>query len=349
MSNKCRGCGLFLQYTDQNAKGYSPKKDAIYCQRCFRLQNYGEFNQVIKPSLDNEAILKNVSKINGLILWVVDLFDFESCLINGFNKYFVDKDVILVLTKKDLLPKTLTNEKLIKFISNRLKDFDIKVCDIIVSGFKEDMHTLYQNILKASNKQDLIVIGMANAGKSTLLNNFIEDNKLTVSRYPNTTLEFNEIKGDDQTFIDTPGLAQTNSLLSYLKKEDLKYLIPISPIKPKVYQIYENQSFAIGGLLRIDIEEVKNASVVFYISNALMIHRGKAENANDLWRNHYGKLLIPKTISKYEEYKNTIIKTEDGYDIAIFGLGWISISGDAKKVNVIHHPNVEVIKREVLM
>ena len=41
MSNKiCKGCGVVLQSSDAAAIGYTPKMEADYCQRCFRIRHY---------------------------------------------------------------------------------------------------------------------------------------------------------------------------------------------------------------------------------------------------------------------------------------------------------------------
>lgn len=347
--NKCCGCGSLLQFDKPSDQGYSPKKDAIYCQRCFRLQNYGEFNYVIKPSLNNEEILQKVATINGVILWVVDIFDFESCLTDDYFKYLNHKELILVLTKRDLLPKTLSDKKIIDFINKRLKNLNINVKGIMITGFKSNKEKLYHDIINLSNGLDIVVIGNANAGKSTLLNYLITKNKLTVSRYPNTTLEFNIIKDSNNTFIDTPGLNQSHSLINNINYDDIRFVNPISIIKPKVYQIYEDMSFAIGGLARIDLSLLNNVSVVFYVSNNLLIHRGKLSNADELWEKHYGEMLVPRLNDEYSDFISNDISLSNNFDVCIYGLGWISIKGDLKNLKVITGKDVKVIKREVLI
>ena len=43
MSNKiCKGCGVVLQSSDAAAIGYTPKMEADYCQRCFRIRHYDD-------------------------------------------------------------------------------------------------------------------------------------------------------------------------------------------------------------------------------------------------------------------------------------------------------------------
>ena len=38
----CKGCGAVLQTTDSKMIGYSPKAEAEYCQRSFRLIHYDD-------------------------------------------------------------------------------------------------------------------------------------------------------------------------------------------------------------------------------------------------------------------------------------------------------------------
>ena len=70
-------------------------------------------------------------------------------------------------------------------------------------------------------------------------------------------------------------------------------VIPTKPIKPFVSQIYEDQSFAAAGLARLDIVVKGKASVVGYFSRSLSIHRGKLENADNLWNKHLNEMLVP--------------------------------------------------------
>ena len=346
MSKKCLGCGALLQYNEPNNIGYSPKFDADYCKRCFRLSNYGEFNSNIVPTINNNDILNKISNTNGVILWVVDLLDFESCFFDDYHKYFNDKKIIMVLTKFDLLPNTLTINKIKSYIKDRL--FDYNLLDIIV---KDKNTNILDKIFKYVDiKESIIVLGMANAGKSTLLNSFKNNNLLTISRYPNTTLDFNKFKIDGYTFIDTVGLTQPLNMINYINQEYLKDVLPYNQIKPRVYQLYQSQSYAIGGLCKIDINTDTNTSIVFYISNQLNIHRGKLENSNDLWNNHYNELLQPISDCTYNEFKETIFNDiTNNIDIVIFGLGWITITTNNCNINIKTNKLVKVIKREVLI
>ncbi len=42
--------------------------------------------------------------MDALVLWVVDLFDFEAGMIPGLGRKLEGKDIIIVCAKRDILP-----------------------------------------------------------------------------------------------------------------------------------------------------------------------------------------------------------------------------------------------------
>ena len=116
----CKGCGAVLQTTDSKAIGYSPKADAEYCQRCFRLIHYDDLTISMKTGIDPVAVVNRIARMDALILWVIDLYDFEAGIINGINRKFANKDIVMVATKRDLLPASCGEEKIAHFVFGRL-------------------------------------------------------------------------------------------------------------------------------------------------------------------------------------------------------------------------------------
>ena len=78
---KCIGCGAPLQSEDKNAPGYVPEhnmfREDVICQRCFRLKNYNEVQDVGMDSEDFLNLLTGLSDQKGIVVNVVDVFDFE--------------------------------------------------------------------------------------------------------------------------------------------------------------------------------------------------------------------------------------------------------------------------------
>ncbi len=112
----CKGCGAVLQTTDSKAIGYSPKADAEYCQRCFRLIHYDDLTISMKTGIDPDAVIDRIAKMDALILWVIDLYDFEAGIINGINRKLADKDIVkpisavfvIVIDAVNLAPPVIT-------------------------------------------------------------------------------------------------------------------------------------------------------------------------------------------------------------------------------------------------
>lgn len=344
MSKICKGCGVVLQTEDKEKIGYTPKMEADYCQRCFRIRHYDDVVISMKQGIDSDAVLTKIAKMDALILWVVDVFDFEANMIAGINRHLLGKDIIMVATKRDLLPATVGNEKLSQFIISRLKEQGIVVNGIVICGdlmkhAKQENNTSIAEVDRAisyyRHGRNVVVMGMANAGKSTLLNAMCEQCDLTTSRYPGTTLDVNAIAMEDYVLYDTPGLTRMDSLLTHIDDALLKTIIPLKSIKARGYQLRENQTMSLGGLVRLDLIGCKQVSCVAYFSENLMLHRSKQEKADQLWNQHYGELLSPSidasiTMMKRFEYDHV----KEKLDVVIHGLGWFCLSGHIEKICV---------------
>ena len=117
--------------------------------------------------------------------------------------------MLLVLNKRDALPKSVKEEKMIEY----LKTLDINYEDIIVISANKNYNIdlLMQKIKKHKTSNKVYVVGHTNTGKSSLINKLIKDysendNELTISPMPSTTLNTVTIKlNNNLTLIDTQG------------------------------------------------------------------------------------------------------------------------------------------------
>ena len=252
--NKCQGCGVLCENT--------------LCERCFRIKHYNDYKVITKTNNDFIPILENISKSNDLVLLVVDLFNIGD--LSLIRKY-LKNDILLVLTKRDLLPKSVSFDKLFDY------DYGIDCIDkIIISSNKNyNFDELLDKINKYKKSNNVYIVGFTNAGKSTMINKLIynySDNKteITTSPLPSTTLNTIEINLGDLTLIDTPGLLSEGDIANYVSGEELKKIIPKKEIKPITYQIKGFQTIVVDDYLLIEANDI---DLTFYVSNNLKIER----------------------------------------------------------------------------
>ena len=123
---KCVGCGVTLQDENILLDGYTTSMENDICSRCFKMKNYGEYQIVTKSNDDFIEILKSVNDTKDLVLYIIDLLNIDKD-IKQIREY-IDNKIILVLNKRDVLPKSLNDEKLISYF----KSLDLDCEDIVV-------------------------------------------------------------------------------------------------------------------------------------------------------------------------------------------------------------------------
>lgn len=270
--NKCIGCGSILQDTDKNKDGYVLDINDKLCQRCFRIRYYNEYKNTIR---DNNDYLKILDSINNddLVVYVTSLLDIRLDYIDSF------KNVIVVLTKRDILPKSVKDEKLIKYIKSRYNPLEV----IVVSSVKNYNIDYLFDTLRQYKKNNIYVVGTTNGGKSTLINKLIKnysdnDVVITSSMYPSTTLDKIEINILGLNIIDTPGLINKGSIVNYIDNNLLKKITIKKEIKPKTYQLNGKGSILIEDLIRL-VYDTKGTSMTIYVNNLVNIRfLGKDNN-----------------------------------------------------------------------
>lgn len=111
-SKKCIGCGVSLQEDNTTFDGYTSSLNNDICNRCFKMKNYGEYYDVNRSNDDYEAILESINETKDLVIYVVDLLNLTADL-NSIRKHLQNR-MIVVLAKRDVLPKSVNELKLLK-------------------------------------------------------------------------------------------------------------------------------------------------------------------------------------------------------------------------------------------
>ena len=320
--SKCEGCGVNLQNTNPNDLGYVVSLDKTLCERCFRIRNYNEYKTVTKSNNDYISILENINKKEDLVVLALDLFNIKN--IDTIFKY-IKRKVLLVLTKRDILPKSCYDEKLIKYFSK----YNVLDTIVVSSNKNYNIDLLYSKINKYKTSNNVIVVGFTNSGKSTLINKLIYNYSdlntyITTSNLPSTTIDTLNIKlNEELTLIDTPGLLSSGDIINYIDGDTIKKVIPNKEIKPITYQVKTTETIYIDKFANLVLSD---NNITIYASNNLNIDRIYNEDVNNSLKCH-------------------IIDVEPDNDIVIEGLCFIKFT-KKEQVRLYVMDKVNVYKRD---
>ncbi|CCY79538.1 gTPase YqeH [Mycoplasma sp. CAG:877] len=330
----CSGCGVKLQDENVLQEGYTTSLDNDICQRCFRMKNYGEYQMVTKSNDEYLEILKGVGQTKDLVLYITDLLNLEKNIEQ--IRTIIPNKMILVLNKRDVLPKSVKETKLIKYLEEKEIHFEEVIVVSVNKNYNIDY--LLKRIKFYQTSKNVYVVGHTNAGKSSLINKLIQnysDNcqELTMSPLPSTTLNTVSIEINDYlTLIDTPGLVDSGSVLNHVDASLVKKISAKKEIKPKTFQLRPNQSIIIEDIIRIDYVEGEKNSFTLFVSNDLKVRRLlNLLNNNEL----RDKNKITYQV-KYDE------------DLVVDGLGFIKIVNKGV-IDVYIDKDIETFMRKSLI
>lgn len=363
MAQTCTGCGAVLQSQEPDAPGYLPEsamgKPDPLCRRCYRIRHYGEFSRVALPLSTYVKEVSAVLQRPGLVLYVLDVFDLSGSMVPDLHEYIGNSPVVAVINKVDLLPKDVAPHLLRDWIVETLVESGIRPVDVCFVSAEENRGLDELEAAIALRRETRVyAVGMANVGKSSILNALAKRLEstppFTESRVPGTTLANTHVEMTfagrrTKTVIDTPGLILQHRVTDVLCNDCLKIVVPSARLRPRIYQLQPGQTLFLGGLARIDFETGQPQSLVFYVSNDLVVHRTKLERAEDFVRLHGDDILkcpcdtcrsalggwTSTTVragvgirrTKFHEARDEINVGPHGGDIVIPGLGWIALSG----------------------
>ena len=325
MNNKCIGCGIKLQNEDESMDGYVSNNDHRLCCRCFKIKNYGQNKDVILGNEDYLEILNSISD-NDLVVYVSSLLTLNLDYVKQF------KNIVLVLTKRDIMPKSIKDEKIVNYVSNRYGIKDI----VVVSAFKKmNLDCLYNKLEKLGKGKKIYFVGSTNSGKSTLINEMIKsyngyDGEITMSSFPSTTLGTIDVKIGELDVVDTPGIVVDDSIINYVDLKSIKKLNSKKEIKPITFQVKGNGSILLDEICRIDYD-TDISSMTFYVSNSLRVDKISLNNNR--------RML---------DYKSLEYNLNNDSDLVIEDVGFIKIT-NGMNVKVYYKDSINIRVRDNLI
>ncbi|XP_022884558.1 GTP-binding protein BRASSINAZOLE INSENSITIVE PALE GREEN 2, chloroplastic isoform X1 [Olea europaea var. sylvestris] len=371
----------------------------IVCARCHSLRHYGLVKEpgaeILLPDFDfDHTVGRRLISITGartVVLMVVDAVDFDGSFpkkVAELVSRTIDENsrswkegksgnlprVVLVVTKIDLLPSSLSPTRLEHWVRARAREGGSgKLTSVhLVSAVRDwGVKNLVDDVAGLAGPRGQVwAIGAQNAGKSTLLNAIGKCvgrklTHLTEAPVPGTTLGIVRMEGvfpGNAKLFDTPGLLHPHQISTRLTREEQKLIHIGKELKPRTYRVKAGHSVHIGGLMRLDIEEssVDSIYVTVWASALLPLHMGKTENACKMLEDHFGRQLQPPLGEGRVEELGKWVKKEVSVsgswwdsscvDIAVAGLGWfaIGLKGEAR-LGVWTYDGVDVVVRNALL
>lgn len=304
---KCIGCGAELQSIDKTLPGYidaSNIEGKDYCERCFKIINYNYKSSLHLDNI-NKYVLDTINKDNKYVLYLIDFLNLNTETINTFKSIKCPKT--LIITKIDIIPKSIKEENLVNFIREEYNIED----DIALLSSRSNVNTsVIYKILEDNNYKESYIVGYTNSGKSTLLNKLKAKNgecsDITVSLIPNTTANFIEIDLEDIKLFDSPGFVLNKTLYNDDEYDLIKRINPASSIKPITMQTKDNMILNLEDKLYFNTDN--SNSLTFYISYNLKLDK-----------------LFNKDIKN-----STTLDIKDNTDIVIKSIGFINIKKACK-------------------
>ena len=97
------------------------KHTPLICQRCFKLNQYGQVKESLRPGWSDhelltpsrfENLLFSIKDTSSVILYIIDLFDLEGSLLPNLKRIVGTNPVVIAGNKIDLLPADVSKHRL---------------------------------------------------------------------------------------------------------------------------------------------------------------------------------------------------------------------------------------------
>lgn len=340
LTSICPGCGAPMQSHTVSDPGYRQKPDQPLCQRCFRLKHYGDTHRFDQAQVSLAHVLREIRAIEGTVVVLIDLVNFDPNMLEVLESHLFDRPIVLVFTKRDLLPKTLSQYKIRLMIQRHLKNRRLRILETLMVSINNRSSIADLSDFLESLGGDILITGLVNAGKSSLINALLGSDRLTVSPHAHTTLAIQALPFRGKLIYDTPGFHGVNVLEGLSIQQAAVYAIS-TPIKPLTFQISQEQTFVLGEVVAVRLIPLGNASVTVYAAANCPVHRS-GTRAEAFLTTHRPALANCEPVLMANQLT-------EASDLVIAGLGWISFKGSFGSLQVLtQHPECCSLRKALL-
>lgn len=330
----CPGCGQVMQDQDPNLSNYVLSLDLKLCMRCFRWRHYKDLPMLIRPVINVSQPEATEIPEHDEVIVVIDGFMLDETLVPLLDWIKKSQHVSVVATKLDLFPKQVKASQIIDQVNALLDKNNLHVEHVFVTSTQWDstLKDLRDYVLTKADNTRFLVLGMINAGKSSLLNALMKQPDITTSPFPQTTLSSIENSYEHIKLIDMPGFSNPYHLFYHIDPLLYQKVMPDKAIKPQIFQLKGKQTILIDELLMIHCESEELMSCSVYVSDKLKVQRKKTSETLT-------------SLLACESPRTTVLKpSPDGIDFIMEGIGKVHCVGPITKISVEHHPKITIKK-----
>lgn len=346
---RCYNCGAILQSEDEGKEGYiAPElldggdELVLFCADCWSRQRYNFAPREPNVPADYLSMLEDAQASDSLIVYVIDLFSFESSFSPSVTRQIEGLNVLVIANKRDLLPAESSDEWLKEYVAHRFRmaRLQVKSSDVVLTSLTStyDLSDISKEIERRRRRHDVYVIGAVGAGKTQLIYSFLRgysnlSNRNVASvNYPGTKLRVMQIPLDGSTgLFDTPGIPTDNSVLGFLSSEDARKAYPDRAVKKRSVSLSCGESVGVGGVCLLELHKGEKQTLDCYFSQNIDLKRHSAKNMKSFFSSLSSKSSWPTVPSGLDasgfDAFDIQVEEKGGRDIGVEGLGWFAFEG----------------------
>ena len=355
---RCQSCGAILQADTKNRPGFISRaivENGVpkipYCNSCYeKMLSLNSSSLQHETDKDILKILKDAVATDSLIVWMVDLFTFNGTLNPDVVKKVKKLNVVVIGSKRDLMPSLATDEMLIRYLDERFADVGINPIAIDLIGNEEtiDIKEKLKQFGEYRKGRDVYLLGELNSGKTTFINKMLKDYEnntrwqVKSELYPGTNSNVLEIPLTNSSFFyELPDLSNNTSVFSRVEPSVQKIITPKKEVAMTRRFIGDGSAIVVGNLACLYVIKGHHTSIRVFTGEKVEIKVVDNNKVDDYLAMNLKKKVTKPVSERYTSFRDYDMFEYDlenddlRHDISVEGLCWFSMRGKGQTIRIL--------------